>query len=251
MTPAAEDIARLSREIALVCDASGTVLWADERASRTIDARVGSSLAELCVTGTGDKAGELVSRAVHDPVDGWELSFPDHGGTFTVTFNARPYGESALLVGHVAPPIYRTAIEGMVEDDRRTLFVYERYLAMAGFQVIPARTVDAARQALARELPVAIVLDVVLEEENTWSFLSELKRDPRTQHAQDLRDDVALLLVVVDVQHRAWPGGVEVSHHSWVSAPLFRSASRIRLIASSRERFCFEITASASSSRRS
>ena len=496
MTPAAEDIARLSRELALVCDASGTVLWADERASRTIDARVGSSLAELCVTGTGDKAGELVSRAVHDPVDGWELSFPDHGGTFTVTFNARPYGESALLVGHVAPPVYRTAIEGMqqavsdvvhlsresarqkheisryaaeleeknrelqdsnrgilslhreledravtlshsaqvksrvvssvshefrtpltsilgltqllidgsdgplnaeqekqvrfvrasaeelmalvndildlskiesgtaslritsfqasefvaalrgalkplvpagapvalefecagpdftfdsdraklsqvmrnlisnaikftetghvhvrvqaeddgrailsvsdtgigiaagdvdlvfeefaqlenqlqagirgtglglpiarrlteilggeiavestlgegstftvtvpithpdaqemkrveaqslqrdpqrapvlvVEDDRRTLFVYERYLAMAGFQVIPARTVDAARQTLARELPVAIVLDVVLEEENTWSFLSEIKRDPRTQH---------------------------------------------------------------------
>ena len=70
----------------------------------------------------------------------------------------------------------------VVEDDRRTLFAYERYLAMAGFQVIPARTIEAARQAVARELPVAIVLDVILEEENTWSFLSEIKRDPRPQH---------------------------------------------------------------------
>jgi signal transduction histidine kinase/CheY-like chemotaxis protein len=496
MTPSAEEIARLSRELALVCDAAGVVRWADDRAARMIDAHPGRSLAELCVPGTGSKAGELVSRAVGEPVDGWELSFPNHGDPLTVTFNARPQGGSALLVGHVAPAIYRTAIEKMqqavadvvhlsresarqkheiaryaaeleeknrelqdsnrgilslhreledramtlshsaqvksrvvssvshefrtpltsilgltqlliersdgplndeqekqvrfvrasaeelmalvndvldlskiesgtaslritsftasefvaalrgalkpllpadspvalefecigddftfdsdraklsqvmrnlvsnaikfterghvrvrvhaeddgrailsvadtgigiaggdldlvfeefaqlenplqagargtglglpiarrlteilggeitvesavgegstftvavpithpdaremkrveeqslrrdpqraavlvVEDDRRTLFVYERYLAMAGFQVIPARTVDAARQALARELPVAIVLDVVLEEENTWSFLSEIKRDPRTQH---------------------------------------------------------------------
>jgi len=70
----------------------------------------------------------------------------------------------------------------VVEDDRRTLFVYERYLSNAGFQVIPARTVDAARQALEKELPVAIVLDVVLEEENTWAFLADVKRDPRTRN---------------------------------------------------------------------
>ena len=70
----------------------------------------------------------------------------------------------------------------VVEDDRRSLFVYERYLSNAGFQVIPARTVDAARRALSQELPVAIVLDVVLEEENTWNFLADVKRDPRTQH---------------------------------------------------------------------
>jgi CheY-like chemotaxis protein/anti-sigma regulatory factor (Ser/Thr protein kinase) len=70
----------------------------------------------------------------------------------------------------------------VVEDDRRSLFVYERYLSNAGFQVIPARTVDAARRALERELPVAIVLDVVLEEENTWNFLADVKRDWRTQH---------------------------------------------------------------------
>jgi signal transduction histidine kinase/CheY-like chemotaxis protein len=71
----------------------------------------------------------------------------------------------------------------VVEDDRRSMFVYERFLSNAGFQVIPARTVDAARAALATgELPAAVVLDVMLEEETTWRFLAEVKRDPRTQH---------------------------------------------------------------------
>ena len=70
----------------------------------------------------------------------------------------------------------------VVEDDRRSLFIYERYLAMAGFQVIPARTVDAARDAISRDLPAAVVVDVFLEEETTWSFLAELKRDARTRN---------------------------------------------------------------------
>ena len=69
----------------------------------------------------------------------------------------------------------------VVEDDRRSMFVYERFLSMAGFQVIPARTVGAAREAMQRELPAAIVLDVMLEEETTWRFLADIKRDPRTQ----------------------------------------------------------------------
>jgi hypothetical protein len=110
MTPTAADIARLSREFALLCDASGIVRWTDERAARIIDARPGRSLAELCVPGTGSKAGELVSRAVHERVDGWELSFTNHAGTLTATFNGRPRGECALLVGHVAPSMYQTAI---------------------------------------------------------------------------------------------------------------------------------------------
>jgi len=70
----------------------------------------------------------------------------------------------------------------VVEDDRRSMFVYERYLAMAGFRVVPARTVQAAREALARELPAAIVLDIVLEDETTWAFLADVKRDERTHN---------------------------------------------------------------------
>ena len=85
----------------------------------------------------------------------------------------------------------------VVEDDRRSMFVYERFLAMAGFQVVPARTVEAAREALARELPAAIVLDVMLEEETTWRFLGDVKRDPRTQHVP------VLVVTVTNKEERA------------------------------------------------
>jgi CheY-like chemotaxis protein/two-component sensor histidine kinase len=86
----------------------------------------------------------------------------------------------------------------VVEDDRRSLFVYERFLSMAGFQVIPARTVEAAHEALKRdELPAAIVLDVMLEEETTWRFLADVKADPRTQPVP------VLVVTVTDKAERA------------------------------------------------
>ncbi len=69
----------------------------------------------------------------------------------------------------------------VVEDDRSTVFVYERYLSHAGFQVIPVRTTDDARRVLERVTPSAILLDVMLEGEDTWGFLAELKRTPATQ----------------------------------------------------------------------
>ena len=68
----------------------------------------------------------------------------------------------------------------VVEDDRKTIFIYEKYLSMAGFQVVPARTIDDARRGCSsRTRPAAIVLDIMLESETTWDFLAELKRDPR------------------------------------------------------------------------
>ena len=41
-----------------------------------------------------------------------------------------------------APPVL------VLEDDRQTLFLYEKYLARSGFQVLPVRTVDEARAAM-------------------------------------------------------------------------------------------------------
>jgi CheY-like chemotaxis protein len=46
--------------------------------------------------------------------------------------------------------------------------------------VIPARTVDDARAALKTVRPAAVVLDIMLEGETTWRFLSDLKSDPAT-----------------------------------------------------------------------
>ena len=69
----------------------------------------------------------------------------------------------------------------VVEDNREALFIYEKYLQGSDFQVIPANTITEARAAIAAFRPVAIVLDVLLQGENSWDFLRDLKKDPATQ----------------------------------------------------------------------
>jgi len=85
----------------------------------------------------------------------------------------------------------------VVEDDRKTIFVYERFLSLAGFQVIPARHVEDARKLLETVRPAAIVLDIMLEGESTWDFLGKLKADPKT------RDIPVLVVTVTNKEQKA------------------------------------------------
>jgi len=78
----------------------------------------------------------------------------------------------------------------VVEDDRKTVFIYEKYLAMAGFQILPARTIADARRVLAITRPAAIVLDIMLDGETSWQFLADVKQDPSTA-------DIPVLVVTV------------------------------------------------------
>jgi signal transduction histidine kinase/DNA-binding response OmpR family regulator len=83
----------------------------------------------------------------------------------------------------------------IVEDDRRALFIYEKYLTLAGFHVVPARDSAAARAVLARARPAAIVLDVLLENETSWALLADIKRDPATA-------DIPVLVITVSDRER-------------------------------------------------
>jgi CheY-like chemotaxis protein len=85
----------------------------------------------------------------------------------------------------------------VVEDNRETLFIYEKFLKGTGFQAVPARTLRAARRALEEFRPVAVVLDILLEGENTWELIAELKRQPKT------RDLPLWVVTMVDNQHKA------------------------------------------------
>lgn len=78
----------------------------------------------------------------------------------------------------------------VVEDDRNTSFIYEKYLAMGGFQVVPARNVEDARRLLETVRPQAIVLDIMLEGESSWRFLADVKSNPATR-------DIPVLVVTV------------------------------------------------------
>jgi signal transduction histidine kinase/CheY-like chemotaxis protein len=91
----------------------------------------------------------------------------------------------------------------IVEDNRETLFIYEKFLKGTGFQVIPARTLAVARQAINEFRPVAIVLDVLLESESTWELLIELKSTASTKNIP------VLVVTMVENQHKALALGAD------------------------------------------
>lgn len=114
------------------------------------------------------------------------------GSTFTVDI-PRLHPEAAEMQAIEARssehPIGPSSIL-VVEDDRKTIFIYEKYLSMAGFHVVAVRDLEGARGLLLHARPAAIVLDIVLENETSWSFLAEIKRNPKTA-------DIPVLVVTV------------------------------------------------------
>jgi signal transduction histidine kinase/CheY-like chemotaxis protein len=116
----------------------------------------------------------------------------------------------------------------VVEDDRQTLFLYEKYLQGSGFRVVPARTIDDARRLLRSVRPSAIVLDIMLEGETTWRFLGEVKSDPQT------RDIPVLVVTVTDRENKARALGADEfwmkpMDQSWLQRKLKSLAVRGRI----------------------
>jgi signal transduction histidine kinase/CheY-like chemotaxis protein len=142
------------------------------------------------VKGTG--LGLALSRRLADLLGGSlsARSKPGSGSTFTLLVPLL-HPEVKEMDRLAAEPLDPTRAPVLVvEDDRKTLFVYEKYLSLAGFQVVPARSVEDARKLLQTLRPAAIVLDVMLEGETTWEFLAELKQTEATK-------DLPVLVVTV------------------------------------------------------
>ncbi|MBW4469902.1 MAG: response regulator [Stenomitos rutilans HA7619-LM2] len=90
-----------------------------------------------------------------------------------------------------------------VEDHTETLFIYEKHLQESRYQLIAARTLAEARQALQQLRPAAIVLDILLDRQNGWTFLRELKSDDAT------RAIPVLVITVVDNEKQALALGAD------------------------------------------
>lgn len=149
----------------------------------------------------GSGLGLSLSRHLAERLGGslTAVSELGRGSTFTLRVPLRhpEANEMAALVerSQAIEPGHAPVL--VIEDDRQTLFLYEKYLRGSGFHVIPARNLDDARAALRRVKPAAVVLDVMLDGEASWSFLNELKTNPET------RDVPALVVTVTNREDKA------------------------------------------------
>ncbi|HEY9895514.1 MAG TPA: ATP-binding protein [Candidatus Sericytochromatia bacterium] len=163
------------------------------------------SLLQKQVKGTGlglplaRKLAELLggSLAVH--------SQPGQGSTFAVSLPiVYPYAtELPSLLQPIAP--LKTAHLPIlaVEDHTETLFIYEKHLQESRYQLIAARTLEDARKAIQQLRPAAIVLDILLDGQNGWTFLRELKSDEAT------RSIPILVITVIDNEKQALALGAD------------------------------------------
>jgi signal transduction histidine kinase/CheY-like chemotaxis protein len=154
-------------------------------------------------------------------------STPGLGSTFTLRIPAVYTGPGEVSIAPeldaVIDPTRLPVL--VVEDNRETLLVYEKYLKGTPYQVVTAHTVAQAREALGRCQPVALVLDILLAHENTWSFLIELKQEAKT------RSIPVLVITMVENEHKARALGADDFHakpidRQWLLAQLEKRCHR-------------------------
>ena len=107
----------------------------------------------------------------------------------------------------------------VIEDSPDAQLVYARMLRGARFQILVASSVAAARQWLKRVMPSAILLDIVMQGEENWKFLAELK-------ASDLTASIPVI-VISNVEDR--PKGLALGADDYAVKPVERDWLLTRL----------------------
>jgi signal transduction histidine kinase len=70
----------------------------------------------------------------------------------------------------------------MLENRADTMLLYSRWLQNTGFRMIGAGSVREAELRIAAQKPAVIVLDILLDGEDSWHLLASLKNSPQTRH---------------------------------------------------------------------
>lgn len=134
-------------------------------------------------------------------------SKPGVGSTFALTFPA-VYPEAKEVPDELE--LEWRAGSGLlpvllVENDPHTIAVCDKLLEGAPYAVVPARTIEQARRVLEKVRPVAALVDIALDGERGWDFLSEIKSGPYASTP-------VAVVTVVDEPNRAVALGAEAFH---------------------------------------
>jgi signal transduction histidine kinase/CheY-like chemotaxis protein len=106
-------------------------------------------------------------------------SAPGVGSTFSVRIPAI-YREGPTVRAEWKLEPHRLPVL-VVEDSLEMILIYERMLADSKYQVLAAHTLREAREALDAFQPCAIVLDILLRGEDSWTLLADLKKRTETR----------------------------------------------------------------------
>jgi signal transduction histidine kinase/CheY-like chemotaxis protein len=113
----------------------------------------------------------------------------------------------------------------IIENNLQMQLLYERYLKGRGYQVFFARTLAEARTLLGNVHPRAIILDVLLDAEDSWAFLVELKS------AEATKEIPIVIISTVEDPHKGYGLGadeyaVKPIEADWLLATLERLTAR-------------------------
>ena len=123
-------------------------------------------------------------------------STPGLGSTFVLDTPLRWQADvpaQLLIEGEDKPGIPILVLENRSDD----LLLYSSWFKDTAFRLIPAATVREAELQIAALKPALIVLDVLLDGEDSWGLLASLKNSPET------RGIPILMITTVDDRRKA------------------------------------------------